>query len=128
MHVRKRLSRAPVLTALMSVVLLVLSACGSGSGAQDENGLTTVKVGVLPITSVAALELGIKKGFFKEEGLNVETEVAQSGAALVPAILSDQYQFGFSNNMSLILAHGKGLPVRIVRSANSADKDPKEWV
>jgi len=125
MHVRKRLSRAPVLTALMSVVLLVLSACGSGSGAQDENGLTTVKVGVLPITSVAALELGIKKGFFKEEGLNVETEVAQSGAALVPAILSGQYQFGFSNNMSLILAHGKGLPVRIVRSANSADKDPK---
>lgn len=117
---------------LAAVLSLTLVACGSdggtggqgsGDGAEDE--LTTIKVGILPITSVAALQLGIEKGFFEDEGLEIETEVAQSGAALVPAIVSGQYQFGFSNNLSLILAHGRGLPVRIVRSANSADSDPE---
>jgi len=86
--------------------------------------MTTIQVGTLPITSSAAFLLGVEKGFFEEENLDVETEFAQSGAALVPAIASGQYQFGFSNNLSLLLAHGRGLPVRIVRSANSADRDP----
>ena len=34
--------------------------------------MTKVKVGVLPISNVAPLYLGMKKGFFKEEGLEVE--------------------------------------------------------
>jgi NitT/TauT family transport system substrate-binding protein len=113
-------------------LVLALAACGggasnadTGSGGDTAKGeMTTIKVGILPITSVAALKLGIDKGFFKEENLTIETEVAQSGAALVPAIVSGQYQFGFSNNLSLILARGKGLPVKIVRTANSADSDP----
>lgn len=116
----------------VGVLSLVLAACGgsaadTGSSGSSQTGgaaMTTVKVGILPITSVAALMLGVKKGFFKEENLQVETAVAQSGAALVPAIVTGQYQFGFGNNLSLILASDKGLPVRIVRSANSADSDP----
>lgn len=121
----------------VGLLTAALAACGSSaapttpgtadqatSAASGAGELTTINVGVLPITSVAALKLGIEKGFFEEEGLKVETPVAQSGAALVPAIVSGQYQFGFSNNLSLILARGKGLPVQIVRSANSADSDP----
>jgi NitT/TauT family transport system substrate-binding protein len=127
MHAGKRSTKVSILGAGLAAALsLVLAGCGSGGSAasESEGGLTTIKVGVLPITSVAALNLGVEKGFFEEEGLKVETEVAQSGAALVPAIASGQYQFGFSNNFSLILAYGKGLPVRIVRTANSADSDP----
>jgi NitT/TauT family transport system substrate-binding protein len=126
MATRKRSTFSSVLVAgTVGILSLALAACGTGpAGGEEDPGMTTIKVGILPITSVAALQLGIAKGFFDEENLKVETEVAQSGAALVPAIVSGQYQFGFSNNLSLILAHGKGLPVRIVRTANSADSDP----
>jgi NitT/TauT family transport system substrate-binding protein len=111
--------------AFVGVVCLVLAACGGGgSSASAEGGKTTVDVGILPITSAAALMLGEQKGFFEEQNLQLQTHEAQSGAALVPAVASGQYQFGFSNNVSLLIAHGKGLPVRIVRSANSAGSDP----
>ena len=133
MTTRKRSTPSSILAAGVAALLsMALVACGSdggtnGGGAGDsaDGELTTIKVGILPITSVAALKLGVEKGFFEEEGLKIETEVAQSGAALVPAIVSGQYQFGFSNNLSLLLGHGKGLPLRIVRSANSADSDPE---
>ena len=128
MPVRKRSTKVSIVSAgLVAVLSLVLAGCGSNQGASNsgDGEITTVKVGILPITSVAAFQLGVEKGYFEEEGIKVETEVAQSGAALVPAIVSGQYQFGFSNNLSLILAHGKGLPVRIVRTANSADSDPE---
>jgi NitT/TauT family transport system substrate-binding protein len=126
--VTKRAARFPMLAAA-SVLGLALSACGGGdsTAAAGDGGcaeMTTINVGTLPITSSAAFLLGVDKGFFEEEKLAVETEFAQSGAALVPAVLSGQYQFGFSNNLSLLLAHSRGLPVRIVRSANSADSDP----
>ena len=45
---------------------------GLQSRAKEEGGVTKVKVGVLPISNVAPLYLGMKKGFFKEEGLEVE--------------------------------------------------------
>jgi NitT/TauT family transport system substrate-binding protein len=120
---RRRTSLAGV--ALAGVICLLLAACGGGGSSASADGeRVTVKVGILPITSAAALMLGEQKGFFADEGLDLETHEAQSGAALVPAVASGQYQFGFSNNVSLLIAYGKGLPVRIVRSANSAGTDP----
>jgi len=111
--------------ALAGVICLLLAACGGGgSSASSEGGKVTVDVGILPITSAAALMLGEQKGFFADENLALQTHEAQSGAALVPAVASGQYQFGFSNNVSLLIAHGEGLPVRIVRSSNAAGSDP----
>ena len=129
MRVRKRSTKVSLLSAvLVAVMSMVLAACGSdsdGPPGADDGDMTTVKVGVLPITSLAPVRLGVEKGFFEEEGLKLELEVAQSGAALVPAVVSGQYEFGYSNTLSLVLGHGKGLPLRIVRSANSAGSEPE---
>ena len=82
-------------------------------------------VGVLPNLDVAPIYLGAKKGFFKEEGIDIKFEVAQGGAALVPSVLSGQYQFGFSNVVSLIVARDKNLPLRMVAAGSeSTDKVP----
>ncbi|MGH3660413.1 MAG: ABC transporter substrate-binding protein [Micromonosporaceae bacterium] len=113
--------------ALACVLVVGLAGCGGGATtSKGSNGLTKIDVGIMPITSVAALKLGIKKGFFKKEGLDVKTHVAQSGAALIPAVANGQYQFAFSNNISLMIAYGKGMPLRIVRTANSAGSDPSK--
>jgi len=74
---------------------------------------------VIPIVDVAPIYLGIQQGFFKEQGLDLKMQTAQGGAAIVPAVVSGQYQFGFSNTTSLLLAASKGLALKVVSSGNA---------
>ncbi len=71
-------------------------------------------VGVLPITAVAPIYLGIKRGYFSAESLDVTPQVLQGGAAIVPAVLRGDLTFGFSNVVSLLLASSRGLALRAV--------------
>ncbi|MGW0434196.1 ABC transporter substrate-binding protein [Micromonospora sp. NPDC003197] len=108
------------LLALLLVVPAVLlsGACGgdTGSDSSSAGGAVDVKIGVIPIVDVAPIYLGVKQGFFSAEGLNVTLETAQGGAAIVPGVVSGQYQFGFSNATSLLLASSQGLPLKAVAS------------
>ncbi|KMS76672.1 nitrate ABC transporter substrate-binding protein [Streptomyces viridochromogenes] len=100
-------------------LLLVATACGSSDdGSSDagasSGGVTTVKLGLIPIVDVAPLYLGQKQGFFEKQGLKLEFTPAQGGAAIVPGVVSGQFQFGFSNVTSLMVAQTNGLPVQAV--------------
>jgi NitT/TauT family transport system substrate-binding protein len=44
----------------------------------------------------------------------------------VPAVVSGQYQFGFSNVVSLMLAQSKNVPIKAVANGNNATGDPKK--
>jgi NitT/TauT family transport system substrate-binding protein len=104
--------------ALAASATPLAAACGSSdsSGGTTSSGPTKVKVGVIPIVDVAPIYLGLKQGFFTAEGLDVSLETAQGGAAIVPGVVSGQYQFGFSNCVSLLLASAQGLPLKVVAS------------
>ncbi|WP_151770475.1 ABC transporter substrate-binding protein [Streptomyces abyssomicinicus] len=99
-------------------LLLTATACGSSDDPSDKSsssgGVTTVKVGVIPIVDVAPLYLGQEKGIFGKHGLKLEMTPAQGGAAIVPGVVSNQFQFGFSNMASLMIAQSNGVPVRAV--------------
>ena len=84
---------------------------GGGGGQAD---VQTLKVGVIPIADVAPLYLGMDKGFFEEEGLKISPQLAEGGAAIVPSVVSGDYQIGFSNTTSLIIAGSKKLPIQII--------------
>ena len=117
-----RLRRLPAL-AVVAVAALLASACGGGSGGGSPSssaGLTKLKVGVIPIVDVAPIYLGIKQGFFSAEGLDLTLETAQGGAAIVPGVVSGQFQFGFSNSISLLLASSQGLPLKVVAPGDAS--------
>jgi NitT/TauT family transport system substrate-binding protein len=106
---------------LLAPTLLVTAACGSDSGqAPAEGEPDRITVGVIPILDVAPIYLGVEKGFFEERDIDVTLELAEGGAAIVPAVVSGQYQFGFSNVISLLLAHSRGLPVKVVSNGNNS--------
>jgi NitT/TauT family transport system substrate-binding protein len=112
---------------------LAVGACGddddegTGGGGGDGGGeVTTLKVGVIPIADVAPLYLGMEKGFFREENLEIEPQLAEGGAAIVPSVLSGDYQIGFSNTVSLIIAASKNLPVQIVSQGVLAGTGPDD--
>ncbi|MER6270324.1 ABC transporter substrate-binding protein [Streptomyces sp900105755] len=90
------------------------SSGGSGASASAGDGLTHVKVGVIPIVDVAPVYLGQQKGIYKKYGLDVSMTAAQGGAAVVPGVASGQFQFGFSNTTSLMVAQSNGIQVKAV--------------
>lgn len=120
---RHRIARA----AGAIVATTVLTAFGATAAASPSQArpaarghghhLTDVHVGVLPIVDNSPVYVGMKEGFFKQEGLKVTPVMAESGSDIIPAVLSGSEQFGFSNNVSLIVASSKGLPVTIVSGA-----------
>lgn len=118
---RKRLAMLSLATA----ALLTLSACSSGSGAPapsangGDGSLTPITVGVIPVVDVAAIYLGKEQGFFSDEGLDVNLKLAQGGAAIVPAVVSGDYQFGFSNVVSLLVAQSNSVPIKVVAAGNA---------
>jgi NitT/TauT family transport system substrate-binding protein len=84
---------------------------GGGGGSQEP---VTLTVGLIPIADVAPLYLGMDQGFFEEENLTIETQFAEGGAAIVPSVISGDYQIGFSNTTSLIIAATQNVPLQIV--------------
>src|SRR3954462_4904524 len=103
----------------MTVLALVGAGAGCGSsgdsgGAATDGGVTKVKVGVIPIVDVAPIYLGQKQGFFGKRKIELTMESGQGGAAIVPGVVSGQFQFGFSNMTSLLIAQTKNVPIKVV--------------
>ena len=117
--------RRTIALAAAAALTTVLAACGGGSDqAADGDGPRKVKVGALPILDVAAMHLGIQEGLFEKEGLDLEVENAQGGAAIIPAVLKGSTPIGFSNVTSLLIARSKGLPVQIIAPASASTGEP----
>lgn len=101
---------------LLAIAGLSLSALLPVAHAAD---LTKITVGVIPIVDVAPVYLGVKQGFFKEQGLDVAIESGAGGAALIPGVQSGSFEFAFSNVVSLMIARDKGLDFKFVTNGVS---------
>jgi NitT/TauT family transport system substrate-binding protein len=126
-------SRLRIATLLLALVCAAgAGGCGDddgnggGGGGGGEAGPTTLKVGVIPIADVAPLYLGMKNGFFDEVQLKIDPQLAEGGAAITPAVLSGDFQIGFSNTISLLIAASQDLPVQIISQGVLAGKTEEE--
>ena len=110
----KRCGALAVLT--VAAASLALGACGDddedAGGAENRN--VTVDVSIIPITDLAPLYIGIKRGFFEDEKLTVRPSVARSGAVTVASVLRGDAQFGWTNTTSMIIARSRGLKLQLV--------------
>ena len=135
-------ARRPLLATASAAVLasaLLLTGCGSGSPSSTGGGtqpaapsadgsLDQVNLGLIPITDVAPVYLGIQEGYFEDEGIQLSVQLAQGGAAIVPAVMTGEYQFGYSNVVSLLIARDKGLPITVVSNGSSSTNVPAKDV
>jgi NitT/TauT family transport system substrate-binding protein len=111
----------------LAASMLLLAACGGdddgGSSGGDSGGgdeVRQVTVGMLPILPTAALYAGIEEGFFADRGIEITVETGQGGAALLPAVVSQQLDFATSNPVSLLQAREEGLGVKVIGHWTSA--------
>jgi NitT/TauT family transport system substrate-binding protein len=124
--------RRPLISLVVAAVLVVAAGCGSSdddnSGGASDGGPQQVKVGIIPILDVAPIYLGKQKGFFTSRNIELTLESGQGGAAIVPGVVSGQFQFGFSNVTSLLIAQSRGLPLKVVSNGvASTGKDKADF-
>jgi NitT/TauT family transport system substrate-binding protein len=99
----------------------------TGSGASGAAAPVKLTVATIPIVDVAPIYLGKHKGFFTEQNLELTLQVTAGGAEVVPAVVSGQCQIGFANVVTLLLAHAKGLPLKVVAAGNSSTGKPEDF-
>ncbi|MFE9693271.1 ABC transporter substrate-binding protein [Micromonospora sp. NPDC005806] len=118
--------------AASSALCLLLAACGGSSAGSsktvpDSSKPTVIKIAETAGVPAAFLEYGEQKGLFKAQGLDLEIDTAAGGAAVIPGVVSGNYQFGGSNTTSVLLAASKGLPISLVApgtfATDKADAD-----
>src|ERR687898_910202 len=117
--------------AMLAATALVATGCGDDGGSGGGGGGTPeqpekVKIGLIPIADVAPIFVGIKQGYFKEQGIELEPQFAAGGAAITPAVLSGDFDIGFSNTVSLLIAASKDLPVTIISQGVLGGKTENE--
>jgi NitT/TauT family transport system substrate-binding protein len=107
---------------ITAALLVAAIGCCAGAASAAPRATVTIKVGVIPIADVAPVYLGIEKGFFRRRGLDVQPQQAAGGAVIIPSVVSGDYQFGFSNVVSELLAYSKGLKLQIVSPGDAGAK------
>ncbi|PRA10587.1 sulfonate ABC transporter substrate-binding protein [Arthrobacter sp. MYb211] len=124
---KRALAAATTLTLALS-----LTACSAGSGTADgeDGGMEKFTVGVIGIGSDAAIQTAIDKGYFAEEGLDVETTVVANPPAGIAAAQSGQLDVAYTPSIPLINALSQNIELNVIAAADGyatealEDKDP----
>ena len=72
------------------------------------------KLGYMKIVDNAAMFVAMEKGFFKTEGLELETVPMAGGAVIVQGVTSGDLQFGWTNVISLYQAFVEGFDFKLI--------------
>jgi len=123
----KKSKRLIAALALVPAVALALAACssgGDGNAPQTSGGLTTLKVATIGLTSDGSLLTGIEQGFFKEEGLQIETSIVANPPAGLAAVQSGQVDISYSPSIPLLNALSQGVPIKVIGAADGYPETP----
>src|SRR5215207_11465531 len=98
--------------------LTVLAVGGGTAPAQTGKAqATTITVNTLPIANGLPLDLGIKKGFFEKQGIEIKKNVLQSGNDVVLALANRNGEIGYLGYVPMFIARTQGIPVTLVAAS-----------
>lgn len=116
--------RFAIVAALAAVALVgVVAACGGGSNSSSAGGSTgtteTTKVTFMlpiPVRSTATFPFNVAEaaGLYKEEGLDVTIQTAQSAAFAIQQMAAGKVDFALSTAGAAVNAFAQGQPVKSV--------------
>jgi len=114
LHTKRRLG---VLTLALTFAGTV-SACGSDDATNaSASDVTKVTLSIPPVGDSLPVYQAIDKGYFEDEGLDVELTPAANGATTINALVSGSTDLALVSYPSLITARSSDLPVTIAAPA-----------
>jgi NitT/TauT family transport system substrate-binding protein len=85
-----------------------------------------LRVSTIPIIDTAPMQAAIAKGFFAQEGLEVDTTPTAGGAVGLPALAAGQVQITFSNIISIVLGAKQGLGFKVIAAGSGTSGNPPD--
>ena len=125
-----RMNRALTLGAAATAAVLLMAGCASASAPADTGSstsgssaaLTTLKVATISMDGAVPLFIAQEQGFFKEEGLTVETSMSPAFDGTLASVMNGQSDIGFAASPPLLNAMAKKAPIQVVAQTASAGK------
>ncbi len=105
--------RRPLVLGFAILVVAALFA-GGAAGAPGQSQATSLTVGVLPIANTLPLDLGIKKGFFEQQGIEIKKITAQSGNDIMLGLANSNMDVGFAGWVPAMIARTTGIPISAI--------------
>lgn len=116
----KKFMKKTLILATTCLLAVTLGGCSKGddkgaSGKDGELKKVSIQIDGAAVPYYAPLYLAQEKGFFAEEGLDVEFFYA-AAADIVKNVAAGNIEFGFPNADSVILAKSQGIPVKVAHT------------
>jgi len=92
----------------------------------ENNELVKLKLGYIPIADCAQAYIAKDKGFFEEQGLDIELIKLAGGAKILEALAGNSIDIAFSNVVSVMLANNGGLEFRAITGGPRTNENHKE--
>jgi NitT/TauT family transport system substrate-binding protein len=114
----RRLRVLLVAAAVGAVALTAFDGSAAGSPAKPHRAaLDTITIDTLPIANGLPLTLGINKGYFAKQGIEIKTNVLQSGNDIVLALANKQADIGYVGYVPMMIASTTGIDVALVAAS-----------
>src|SRR5436190_514105 len=114
-------ARAGVDRVRAAVIGLVVIAATHGATAE------TLKVAVAQrgFWNSTFIDVGLKQGYFKEAGLDLEILYTEGGASTLTPVIAGSIDIAMTNGvLGVVAAYAKGMPVKIISAAATWRRSP----
>jgi len=102
----------------VAACVLALAAFGPAARPAGAQRLVTIKVAAIPGDISAQVWYAQDLGYFRQVGLNVEVTPITNGGAISAAVASRAVDIGYSNFITIAVAHERGIPFEVIAPAN----------
>ena len=102
-----------------AAVLAVMTVFGGSAASAPRTPLAnvTITVDTLPIANGLPLDLGIQKGFFSSQGIEIKKVTFQSGNDIVLALANNNGDIGYLGYVPMMIARTQGIPMTVVAAS-----------
>lgn len=114
-------ARTRLVAAALGVSVLAAAAFSGAAGArpdQAQRQLVTITVNTLPISNGLPLDVGIRRGFFERQGIEITKRTLQSGNDIVLALANGNGDIGYLGWVPAMIARTQGIPLTAVAASD----------
>jgi NitT/TauT family transport system substrate-binding protein len=103
--------------ATVAGAIVALAVFGGTAASAPRATLVEVRVVTLPIANGLPLDLGIRKGFFAQQGIEIKKTTLQSGNDVVLAMANNNGDIGYLGFVPMYIAVTSGIPMTLVAAS-----------